>query len=65
MQNIMNQTILFSTRNYCDIEEKYDDRCNFERDDETGVALFHDGNDAKTGKKIRDDIASAFENHML
>jgi hypothetical protein len=31
----------------------------------TGVVLFHDGNDAKIGKTIRDDIASAFDNHML
>lgn len=51
--------------NICEISrERYDDRWNFERADETGV-LFHDGNDAKTGKTIRDDIASAFENHML
>jgi hypothetical protein len=52
--------------NICEISrETYDDGCNFERDDETGVVLFHDGNDSKTGKTIQDDIASAFENHML
>jgi len=51
--------------NICEISrETYNDRWNFERDDETDV-LFADGNDAKTGKTIRDDIASAFENHML
>jgi hypothetical protein len=39
--------------NICEISrETYDDRCNFERDDETGVVLFHDGNDSKTGKTI-------------
>lgn len=52
--------------NICEISrETYDDRWNFEGDDETDVVLFDDGNDAKTGKTIRDDIASAFENHML
>jgi hypothetical protein len=29
------------------------------------VVLFHDSNDAKTGKAISDHIASAFEHHML
>ena len=52
--------------NICEISrETYDDRCNFERADETGIVLFHDGNHAKTDKTIRDDIASAFESHML
>jgi hypothetical protein len=38
---------------------------NGERDDGTDVVLFHDSNDAKTGKAISDHIASAFEHHML
>jgi hypothetical protein len=51
--------------NICKISrETYDDRWNSERGDETDV-LFDDGNNAKTGKTIRDDIASAFANHML
>ena len=40
--------------NICEISrETSDDRCNFEKDDETGVVLFHDGNDAKTAKRFQ------------